>query len=294
MWVEKHGAGFRIRDRVGGRNVTVRGAIATKTAAKMLMVTLKADKIRGDALVHRGGDITVGDWLDVWWPAYEVPLKPSTRVSSGGILSRYIRPMLGGVRLDDMDRVTIQRWVADLLAGRTRSRKPLSRKTVANAHGLLHKVMAEAVAQRLIRANPCEGTRLPERVHHEMQFLSEPEAQRLVVAVPEHYRPLILTLLGTGLRFGEAAGLLVRDVDVLAGQLHVRRNLQQIAGLAELVEGTPKTLAGRRTVTFTKDVAVTLAGVVAGRDGTERVFLSTAGTPMRQRQFWHIWNRARV
>ena len=59
MWVEKHGRGFRIRDRIGDSTVTVRGNIATKTAAKMLVTTLRADKIRGDALVHRGGDITL-------------------------------------------------------------------------------------------------------------------------------------------------------------------------------------------------------------------------------------------
>jgi|SRR5215467_1393274 len=291
MWVERHGATWRIRDRVGGRNVTVRGGIANKSTANMLKTTLAADKIRGDALVHRGGQITVGEWIDAWWPAYEVTLKPSTRVSSSGILRRYVRPMLGAVRLDELDRVVVQRWVADLIGRKPRG---LSRKTVANCHGLLHKVMSEAVAQRLIRANPCERTRLPQRVHREMAFLTEPEAQRLVNAVPEWYRPLILTLLGTGLRWGEATGLLVRDVDVLDGRLYVRRSLQQIAGLAELVEGTPKTAASRRVVTFTRDLAGTLAGVVAGRSGDERVFVSGAGTPIRQRQFWHIWNRARV
>ena len=295
MWVEKHGNGWRIRDRVGARIVTVRGDIATKSAARALMTTLKADRIRGDQLVHRGGQVTVADWVDSWWPSYEVTLKPSSRLSARGIVGRYIRPMLGDIRLDDLDPVTVQRWVADLLAGRTKAArpKPLSRKTVANAHGLLHKILAEAVAQRLIRVNPCGRTRLPQRVHFEMQFLTEPEAQRLLVAVPEHYRTLILLLLGTGLRFGEATGLLVKDVDVLDGRLYVRRNLQQVAGTG-LVEGTPKTAAGRRTVTFTADLAGELAGLVAGRDGEERVFESHTGGPVRQRQFFPTWNRARI
>lgn len=295
MWVEKHGPTYRIRDLVGGKKVDVRTGLPNKTIAREVKRQLEVDKARGDQLVPRGGDLTLNGWIEVWWPSYEVTLKQSSRVSAQGIVDRYISPMLGNVPLGQLDPVVIQRWVADLLAGRTKVKtpKPLSRKTAANAHGMLHKILGEAVAQRLIRANPCERTRMPQKVHHEMQFLTEPEAHRLVAAVPEHYRPLVRLLLGTGLRWGEAVGLQVRDVDVLAGRLQVRRNLQELAQSGAMVEEAPKTAAGRRTVTFTRDIADMLIELVVGKEPTERVFLAPKGGEVRYRVFFPVWDRAR-
>lgn len=296
MWPEKRGKTYRIRDRVGGQVVTVKTGIANKTLAKNLIVQLTNDKLRGDALVHRGGEITLSGWIDMWWPSYEVALKQSARISSRGIVNRYIRPMLGGLELGDIDALTVQRWVADLKAGKTHVKhpKPLARKTAANAHGLLHKIMAEAVVARLIRNNPCATTKLGQKTHHEMKFLTEPEAERLIAAIPEHYRPLILVLLGTGLRWGEAVGLRVKDVDVLGGRLRVTRNLQELADTGELVEEAPKSAAGRRTVTFTKDVALVFADLVGSKDSDEHVFLAPKGGMTRYRVFFPIWCRARI
>lgn len=296
MWVEKNGKTWRIRDRVGGQVVTVKSGIVSKTLAKDLRVRLAADKMRGDALVHRGGEVTLADWIDIWWPSYEISLKSSARVSSVGIRDRYLLPMLGRIRLDDLDALTVQRFVADLRAGRTQVKapRPLSRKTAANAHGLLHRVLQEAVVAKLIRTNPCATTKLGQKTHHEMTFLTEQEAQRLVNAMVEHYRPLVLLLLGTGLRFGEAVGLRVKDVDVLGGRLVVRRNLQELASTAELVDVEPKSAAGRRPVTFTRDVAVELAGLVAGKESEERVFASMKGQAVRYRSFWRKFDEARV
>lgn len=296
MWAEKRGKTYRIRDRVGDRVVTVKTGLANKTLAKQLILTLSSDKLRGDALVHRGGEVTLAGWIDLWWPSYEASLKESAKVSSRGIVNRYIKPMLGGIELEDLDALAVQRWVADLKAGRTKvkSPRPLSRKTAANAHGLLHKILSEAVVARLIRTNPCATTKLGQKVHHEMQFLTEPEAERLLSAMPEHYRPLILLLLGTGLRWGEAVGLRVCDVDVLAGSLRVSRNLQELADTAQMVEQTPKTAAGRRTVTFTKDVALVLADLVGAKDSQEHVFLAPKGGMVRYRVFWPVFNRGRL
>src|SRR5262245_59302648 len=116
MWIERHGDDWRIRDRVGGRVITLGSGIPNKGLARNLLAQYKADRVRGDALVPRGGETALSDWIDDWWPSYEVTLKPSARMSSAGLISRYIRPMLGHLRLDELERdpVLVQRWVADL------------------------------------------------------------------------------------------------------------------------------------------------------------------------------------
>lgn len=297
MWVEKHGKVWRIRDEAGGKKVTIKGGYPNKTAAQNAMAGYRADQLRGTALVPRGGDTTLTAWIDLWWPSYEVGLKPSARVSAAGILNRYIKPMLGHVALGDLHDtpLLIQRWVADLLAGRTQVRKPqkLSAKTVRNAHGMLHKVLSEAVGARLIASNPCERTTLPAKRHYEMKFLTEPEAERMLAALPVRWRPLILFILGTGVRWGEAIGLRVKDVDILERRCRIIRQTQELADTAEIVDEEPKTLASRRTVTFTLDIANALIPLVVDRDGESRVFTAPMGGVVRTRRFYEVWTTAR-
>lgn len=293
MWVEKNGPTFRVRDLVGGRKVTVAAGYRTKTAANSARVQLEADALRGEALVPRGGDMTVGEWVDVWWPSYAVRLKPSARISSEGIIRRYIRPMLGHIPLGDMVPLVVQSWVADLQAGRHGTGRRLSPKTIGNAHGQLHTILKAAVSQRLIRSNPCEHTGLPPKQHHEMMFLTEPQADRIVSAVPEYWRPLILFFLGTGFRWSEAVGLRVRDVDVLARRVRHRKQTQELADTAEIVDEEPKSQAGRRTITITRDIAELLIPLTT-RGSDERVFTAPKGGVVRQRGFYRIWMKARA
>lgn len=294
MWVERNGKTFRIRDLAGGRKVTLQGGYATKTAAKSAMATMRADALRGDSLVPRGGRITLADWIAAFWPAYEVGIKPQSARSEGGRVRNHILPMLGHYALDDLaEGLVIQRWVSDLTSGRG-GRRPLAAKTVRNCHGLLHKILGAAVKQRLIRANPCADTALPESVPYEMRFLTEPEAARLLKHVPAHWRPLVLLLVSTGLRWGEAAGLRVMDVDVLAGRLTVHRNMQVLPD-GQILYGTPKTIRGRRTVTFPPaTVGAALAGLV-GKGRHEPVFTAPRGGPVLHKNFhrgWLKWTEA--
>lgn len=296
MWIEKNGRTYRIRDKLGEDKVTVKSGFATITAAKDHMVGLKADKLRGKALVHRGGEVELNDWIGEWWPSYEVSLKPSSRISGLGILHRYIRPMLGGHELDDISRLVVARWVGDLRAGRTHVTKPqpLSRKTAANAHGLLHKILGAAVEDRLIPENPCHRTKLGQKEHHEMVFLTEQQAERLVLAMPEHWHPLVMFLLGSGCRWGEAIGLRVKDVDLLERRIYIRKSLQELRDHGGFVEVEPKTGAGRRTFKITLDLALALAPMVANKSAGDRVFLAPRGGEVRYRPFWTRWDAART
>lgn len=295
MWVEHHGRSWRIRDWSAGQKITLASGYPTKTSARAGLVQLQADALRGQALVPRGGDMPLAEWLDVWWPSYAAGLKPSARISAEGVLRRYVRPRLGRLRLAELDPLVVQRFVADLLSGRASPRgRRLAPKTVLNVHGQLHTVLRDAVAQRLIPSNPCAHTTLPGKIHHEMRFLTEPDAARLVATLPAYWRPLVVTLLATGLRWGEAIGLRVRHVDVLAGTVTVLRQTQELADTAEIIDAEPKSGASRRTVTIPKPVAELLVPYVAGREPDARVFTAPRGAAVRTRRFYVVWNRARA
>jgi integrase len=299
MWVEKHGPTWRIRDTIAGKKATLQSGYATKTAAKDAMRQAQADKLRGEQLVPRGGRLLVADFVDIWLPGYEASLKPSAAHSEPSRIRNHVLPLLGQYELDEVDPLTVQRWVANLLAGKGpssngRPRKPIAVKTVHNCHGILFGIMQAAVRQRLIRSNPCSDTQLPKRVHKEMRFLTEPETGRLLAALPPHWRPLVLLLIATGLRWGEAVGLQVGQVDVLAKvpSLRVIRALHELSGSARIVFTEPKTARSRRTVTFTKQVADVLLGLVAGKDREDLVFHAPRGGPARTRNFRRTWLKA--
>ena len=282
MWVEQHGPAWRIRDRVGGKKVIVADGYKTKTAAKRAMTLLAGDQARGDLVMPRAGSITLGEWIEKWWSARVNQLAPNTQRTEWSRIKTHIVPALGGEALSDLSPLTVQRWVSEL-------GKRKAAKTVANAHGALHTILAGAVDERLIRVNPCANTRLPRRVPREMRFLTEPEAARLVAAMPEYHRALVVTALGTGLRWGELAGLRVGRVDVLGGTLRVEETLSELQGGAELVFGPPKTAWSRRTVSLSDETRQALAGLVMARDVDDLVFIGRDGHPLRTRNFRRVW-----
>lgn len=301
MWVEKHGKTFRIRDRRGNQVVTVESGYATKTVAKNAMANLRSAQLRGVDLVPRGSHATLNEWIDLWQPGWEGTLKSTSVYSEVGRIRNHIRALLGDHELGEIDGLAVQGWVAALVKGKgpmadpKHNRRPLSPKTVRNCHGLLHTILQAAVVNRLIAVNPCAETNLPERIHREMRFLTEPEFERMLTAMPAHWRPLVLLLGSTGLRWGEAIGLKVGRVDLLAKppRLRVEEQLQELSGTAEFEFTAPKTRRARRTVTFTAKVADALIPLVMDKDRNDPVFTAPRGGFVRTRHFRRTWLRAR-
>lgn len=297
MWTEKNGPTWRIRDLVRGKKVTVKAGFPTKTAAKKVMTVLEGEQITGTYVDPRGGRTTVEQWAAVWWPTHEIGLVPGSRKSEGARLRNHILPLLGDYQLDELDSMLVKSWVAQLLAGDPNDedfhRVPLAEKTIRNVHGVFYSMMQAAVDQRLIRANPAYRTGLPKIQYKERRYLDDAEIGRLVAAMPPPWRPLVVLLVATGLRWSEAAGLRVKWVDPLTRSLRVEETRHELTGGSELVIGPPKTVHSRRTVTYTDEVAQMLVPLVSMRHRDEHVFRMPGGGELRQRKFWkQVWMRA--
>ena len=278
-WVEQRGKRWRACWRVSGQRVSV--SCATKAEALTLLAQMEADRSRGVYAHPRAGEVTVKDWAAIWVET-RPHLKASSDATDRGRLERHIVGRLGTMQLNDVSPLVVRKWVSDLL------KSGLAPKTVRNCHGLLHTLMQGATDERLIPANPCVSTKLPEVGHREMHFLTSVEVDRLVAATQEHYQPLIRTLAMTGLRWGEVAGLRRKRVDLLAGKLEVAETLHEVNG--KVTFGTPKSRSARRVVSLSPGLVDVLVPFAVG-EPDEPFFTTARGEVLRRHNFsrrvWH-------
>ena len=156
------------------------------------------------------------EWKSRIFPTF----KPSTQSSYRTNLNRYVLPWLGETRLRDLRKGEIQAWLSAL------SESGLSRQTVKNIWSGLSSVLRSAVDWGYIDANPAHGVRLPASQPKAVVFLPTPEQiAQMLEQLPEPSFTLLLLLIGTGLRVGEAMGLRSEDIDLNRKNLTVRRDI---------------------------------------------------------------------
>uniref|UniRef100_A0AAU2JPR5 Site-specific integrase n=1 Tax=Streptomyces sp. NBC_00049 TaxID=2903617 RepID=A0AAU2JPR5_9ACTN len=218
--------------------------------------------------------MSFGDYL-TYWIAAVAPnrLKPATLSSYEGLTRLYIRPALGKKRLNRLSPGDIRLFLTDFKSGclcclrgadaaraeddrnccavnRCCKRSP-SARTVQYIHAVLRSALQQAVREELVARNVARIVETPTVKREEVHPLDTGEVRLLLKAAqPHRLYALWLLLVSTGLRRGEVLALTWSDIDLAAGQLRVRRNLQRIR--RELLFGTPKTARSLRTVSLPK------------------------------------------
>jgi integrase len=115
-----------------------------------------------------------------------------------------------------------------------------------------------------------------------MRFLDATQVRHLAEVIGPRYGAMVLLAGGTGLRFGEAAGLTVDRLQWLKRSLIVSQTLVEVKGRVELRQ-TTKTATSRRAISLPGFLVDVLAAHVAeypSEDGF--VFTSPAGGPLRR------------
>ncbi|WP_435130369.1 tyrosine-type recombinase/integrase [Actinacidiphila sp. bgisy144] len=186
-----------------------------------------------DWLAERQTEVRQPDWRDpdagnVPFEAYatawvkERPLAQSTAELYGILLRVHLVPTFGRKVLAEITPAAVRTW------RRVRLDEGTGEPTVAKAYALLRTIMGTAVADDLIRRNPCQikngGTvHTPER-----PTATIPEVFALADAVQPRYRVLVLLAAFCGLRWGELMGLRRQDIDADGGTIRVRGSVAEL------------------------------------------------------------------
>jgi integrase len=170
-------------------------------------------------------------------------------------------------------------------------------KSIRNRHGILFCIFQAAVeaSPQLRTTNPCRRTRLPRLDDHtveEMCFLEREEYARIAYEMKDpDARDLADWLVGTGMRFGEATALQVRDLALNSDTptANVQRAWKKAkAGSPEAYYlGPPKTARARRLVALTPDQVEVARRLTAGMKPEAFVFRAAMGGPWRHANYYN-------
>lgn len=222
--------------RYNGKKYVVRGK-TEEEATERLYAKIEAAK-RGEETV--GGYMTVNAWFTQWMEIYKRP-KGMTEKSLGMYeekYKKYIKPRIGHLKLKDVKDIQLQR-IMNEQAG-------MSASHVKKVRMVLQQMFKRARQSRLIVYDPAELLELPKYTQGERRSVTEEERSAILEVAKTHRSGLwILTLLYTGMRPGETAALMWKDVDFSNNEIHVRAARE--SGATENIKA-PKTKAGVRDI----------------------------------------------
>ena len=211
---------------------------------------------------------------DHWWPTYPAAAgnRPSTIREKRKHLDLHILPVLGRVRLNEIDKRKVDAFFASL------AEKELSPKYRKNIGGTLHKILVSALEWDIIDKVP----RFPKiRVSDsEWDWFTAEETTKLLAKArdPEEYA-LLLFPFDTGARAGEQLGLYWGDIDWQNRKVVFRR------GISEGLLGPTKTGKARH-VPLTPALAAALKAIKHLK--SKHVFCNRDGSPLT---LWQLHER---
>ena len=222
----RHGAGKRWRARHTGPDGRERSQHFERKLDAQRWLDDQAGKVAaGGWTAPERGRVTLGQW-SAGWLSGQHHLRPSTRARYAGLLRVHIVPVWGPVALSDVAHADVAAWAAKLSAA------GLSPSTVRQAHRVLALVLALAVRDGRIPRNPADGMRLPRARRAEPAFLDREQVEALAAEMGEE-GDVVRFLALSGLRFGEAAALTVRRVDLLRRRVEVAESVTEVQGRLE-------------------------------------------------------------
>jgi integrase len=195
-------------------------------------------------------------------------------------LRLHVFPVIGHRPIAEITRREMREWQKGLM-------EKLSPKTIANIRGETVYPIFEAAClpgeddePPLRSYNPLKGLPMPDPVKYEREILEDREEAQILLdaaySVDPEAADLLVTLLSTAMRWGEAAGLPIRAVHPSRGTVSIRQVLRRQKGRWFLVP-KPKTKDGWREIPVPPAVMAMLVKRCEGRSRDSLVFTAPRG-----------------
>lgn len=264
----KAGTRYKVRYRKPDHSAGAKGGFETKREATRWLAEVEVTTARGEYIDPGASRITISSLGSEWLHSREPVLKASTYRTLESSWRLHVEPHWGARAVGSIRHSEVQAWVSVLS-------KSLSATTVLRAHGALASILDAAVKDRRLSRNVARGLTLPRKGMKPKAYLSHTQVRLL--ANSSNHPDLVLFLAYTGLRWGEATGLRVRNVDTSKRRVMVEENAVMVSGA--IVLGTPKTHEAR-SVPFPAFLTTDLLSLVQGK-GHDGILFGNGATHMR-------------
>jgi integrase len=233
--------------------------------------------------------VVLREYAEQWLASRAPALRPSTASEYRRILEREILPRFGHLPLAAVTRSQLKSYAAE------RSAKGLSANTIRNHLAPLRALLASAVDDEVLRANPASRLKRVGQPQRELQPPSHVQVEALIAGARTPEAAAVFTLAASlGLRRGELFALIWDGVDFAAGVVRV------VASNDRGVITHTKTTAGERLVPMFGSARLVLLEQKARSRWSrpqDLVFPTAVGTPQNpatvaEREFRHALRRA--
>lgn len=264
------GRRYRVRYRTPNHKQTTKRGFRTKRDADLYLASVEVSKAKGEYIEASAARERVGT-VGVVWLANQTHLKPSSLRPVEVAWRVHVEPVWGQVAVGDIRHSDVQSWISRLSAEKGAT-------TVLRAYGVLAGILDVAVKDRRLGSNPARGVNLPRKIKKKHTYLTPDQVSKVAEASGDRAL-LVLVLSYTGIRWGEAAGLRVRDLDLSRRRINVTENAVEVGGRIEV--GTPKSHK-KRSVPFPDSLTLPLQQAVLGKSPADLVFPGADGDYMRR------------
>ena len=251
--------GFDLNGKPMIHRKTVHG---TKKDAEVELAKFVTEVQNG--LVIDGKSLKFSEFTEIWNRDYgSKELAPSTYKRYCRMLETRLLPYFGHFYINKIKPTDIMKFY-DLLEKDTqlvrkkdnngsKTKKPLSGKTILEHHRLLRAMLHKAVYWQLIVANPAERVQPPKarkpkrRSYDDEQTKILLENLELLPNEDTKYKVAIILTVFTGVRLGELMGLEWTDVDFKDGIISINRSSQYLSDMGVFTK-VPKTESSIREI----------------------------------------------
>jgi integrase len=268
----KSGKRYRVRYRKPDHAQTDKRGFKTKREAELFAATVEIAKATGEYIDPALSKVTVGQLVDRWLAGKKV-LKPSAYDPLPRAWKNHVAPRWASREIRSIEPSEVQEWVAEIHALR-------SAATTLRALGVLAGILDMAVNDGRIKRNPARNIKNRPSKPKKKAGRSYLTFQQLELLARCSSRPTLVRILGlTGLRWGEATALRIRDVDQMRRRLHAEENAVTVNGVVHV--GTLKG-AEDRWVPYPALLVPEIAQAAGVREAASLLFSGPHGTHLRR------------
>ncbi|MCO4849672.1 tyrosine-type recombinase/integrase [Bacillus vallismortis] len=240
-WCYRH----RFYDELGNRKEKSKQGFKTESEAYRALLEIKSGVLNGEIKRVDNNNLTVGEWLDIWFETHKNEWKVTTQLQRENAIKYQMKPLLGKYKLTDLDKTTYKRVYINTLL------KEYKPSTVQLFHRLFKVAINAAVDDEILTRNRFNKITI-ENDEVSDNFYTAAELKQFLSAAKQYENitnyTLIFLLSYTGMRKGEALGLKWEDLDFDNKTLTINRTRDN-KGVR-----SPKTKRSYRTILIAEEL----------------------------------------